>query len=81
MYNAVNEGKIGDLVAEEREVEPDKSLVEFSTTAVAVMEDVGTVDVSIMRFGKVSNEVSIKVDTIDGSADEGRVGHRIFLLR
>ena len=79
MYDAVKDNQ--PLVAEDRNIEPDTSLIEFSTSAVAVMEDVGTLQVSVLRLGKVSDEVSVKIDTIDGSANEGEdyVGiHDVF---
>ena len=68
MYDAVKDNQ--PLVAEDRNIEPDTSLIEFSTSAVAVMEDVGTLQVSVLRLGKVSDEISVKIDTIDGSANE-----------
>ena len=43
MYDAVKDNQ--PLVAEDRIIEPDTSLIEFSTSAVAVMEDVGTLQV------------------------------------
>ena len=43
MYEAVKDNQ--PLAAEDRTIEPDTSLVEFSTSAVAVMEDVGTLQV------------------------------------
>ena len=71
MYDAVNDPNkpLADEV--EKDLDPDKTVIEFSTTALAVMEDVGTCFVTIERRGKIDNEVTVKVDTIDGSADEG----------
>ena len=60
MYEAVND-PTKELLAEDTLVEPDKSLIEFSTSAVAVMEDVGTVRVMIERSGLVHTEATIKV--------------------
>ena len=45
MYEAVKDNQ--PLVAEDRIIEPETSLVEFSTSAVAVMEDVGTLQVRV----------------------------------
>lgn len=45
--------------------------VEFSSTSIAVMENIGTFVIYLVRFGKISNEVSIRVDTVEGSAEEG----------
>ena len=47
MYEAVKDNQ--PLVAEDRIIEPETSLVEFSTSAVAVMEDVGTLQVSVLH--------------------------------
>ena len=71
MYDAVNDPDkpLADEV--EKDLDPDKTFVEFSTTALAVMEDVGTCFVTIERQGKIDNEITVKVDTIDGSAEEG----------
>ena len=60
MYEAVTD-PTKELLAEDTLVEADKSLVEFSTSAVAVMEDVGTVTVMIERSGLVHTEATIKV--------------------
>ena len=60
MYEAVND-PTKELLSEDTLVEPDKSLIEFSTSAVAVMEDVGTVRVMIERSGLVHTEATIKV--------------------
>ena len=70
MYEAVAEGKEMPEF-DESEIEAEKSTIEFSTTATAVMENVGKFYIVIRRYGKSTNEVKIKVDTIDGSADEG----------
>ena len=48
MYEAVKDNQ--PLVAEDRIIEPETSLVEFSTSAVAVMEDVGTLQVSLLQI-------------------------------
>ena len=69
MLDAVNENR--PLIEfEKEEEEPDKSVIEFGTTAVAVMEDVGSLNVTIIRHGKVDEAAQIKLDTIDGSAEE-----------
>ena len=71
MYDAVNDPNkpLADEV--EKDLDPEKTVVEFSTTALAVMEDVGTCFVTVERRGNIDNEITVKVDTIDGSADEG----------
>ena len=49
----------------------EKSIIDFSTSSVAVMENVGSVNITIERRGKLHDEVTVKVDTVDGSAEEG----------
>ena len=59
MYEAVKDNQ--PLVAEDRIIEPDTSLVEFSTSAVAVMEDVGTLQVkTFMKIFSLSKIFSIE---------------------
>ena len=45
MYEAVQDRRKMSVMSVDLEAEADKSYVEFSTSAVAVMEDVGTVQV------------------------------------
>ena len=35
------------------------------------MENIGTFVIYLVRSGKISNEVSIRVDTVEGTAEEG----------
>lgn len=35
------------------------------------MENIGTFVIYLVRSGKVSNEISIRVDTVEGTAEEG----------
>ena len=71
MYEAVAEGKEMPGQKDETELESGKSIIEFNTTATAVMEDIGKFNILVSRLGKTTNEARIKLDTMDGSADEG----------
>ena len=79
LYGVLVEGK--DIPKTEKETEADTSTIEFITTSTAVMENIGRFNVVVRRFGKCSDEAKIKIDTIEGSADEGKdfIGiHDIF---
>lgn len=80
-YGALVEGKKMPVNKEKEEKEKSKSIIEFITTSTAVMENVGKFSVIVRRFGNTSNEAKIKIDTVEGSANEGTdfVGiHEIF---
>lgn len=48
-----------------------KAIIEFHASSAAVMESIGTFKVLICRHGKLNNTVKVRVETIDGSANEG----------
>jgi len=48
-----------------------KAIVEFHASSAAVLESIGTFKVLISRHGNLQDTVQIKVETIDGSANEG----------
>ena len=70
LYGALVEGK--DIPKEEKETEANYSIIEFITTSTAVMENIGKLNVVVHRFGNLSNEAKIRIDTIAGSAYEGK---------
>ena len=43
----------------------------FHAASAAVMESIGTFKVLICRHGKLTSTVRVRVETIDGSANEG----------
>ena len=49
-----------------------KSTIEFITSSTAVMENIGKFNVIVRRFGNTANEAKIRIDTIEGSACEGK---------
>ncbi|XP_062575827.1 sodium/calcium exchanger 3-like isoform X2 [Saccostrea cucullata] len=48
-----------------------RAVVEFTASSVAVLENEGKVRVGIRRYGKVDIPATVRVETIDGSAEEG----------
>ena len=70
LYGVLVEGK--EITKLENEEQTDKSIIEFITTSTAVMENIGKFNVVVWRFGNISHEARIKIDTIEGSADEGK---------
>ncbi|XP_076336894.1 sodium/calcium exchanger 2-like [Tachypleus tridentatus] len=47
------------------------AIIEFNAATCAVVENVGRIAVTIRRRGNMSNKVSCRVDTIDGTATAG----------
>ncbi|XP_071449593.1 sodium/calcium exchanger 1-like isoform X2 [Hetaerina americana] len=71
VYDTINEHpnapNIGKLM------EPDelrKAVIEFRAATVAVPENVGTFEVTITRRGDLQHRAKVKVETIDGTAQE-----------
>lgn len=71
VYDTINEHpnapNIGKLL------EPDelrKAVIEFRAATVAVPENVGTFEVTICRHGDLQPRAKVKVETIDGTAQE-----------
>ena len=48
-----------------------KSVIEFATSSYAVLEDEQVCRIVIERYGKLDQEVSFRVETIDGTAEAG----------
>merc|ERR1712038_1808648 len=48
-----------------------KAIIEFHASSAAVLESIGTFKVLISRHGNMRDTVQVKVETIDGSANEG----------
>merc|ERR1712012_1386314 len=70
IYDAINENPECPNITFPDETE-DKAILEFHTSATAVLESVGTHKVSIIRHGNLDEVVKVRVETIDGSAVEG----------
>ena len=69
MYDSVNDTKKSAPL--EMEANSDKTIVEFQSPTLAVLEDAGKFCVTIVRYGLVEGELTVKVDTQDGSAKAG----------
>jgi len=70
VYDAINEDtKLPNI--EYPDTDATKAIVEFHASSAAVMESIGTFKVLICRHGKLSGTVKVRVETIDGSANEG----------
>nr|XP_045601210.1 sodium/calcium exchanger 2-like isoform X3 [Procambarus clarkii] len=71
VYNAMNEHPEAPTVGEVPKVMPHRNaIIEFHAGSCAVMENIGKFQVAICRSGRTDNEVSIRVETIDGTATE-----------
>ncbi|XP_076458128.1 sodium/calcium exchanger 1-like [Babylonia areolata] len=49
----------------------DKAVVEFTSATCAVLENEGQVRLGIRRYGNMEKEISVGVETIDGTAEAG----------
>merc|ERR1719510_1684362 len=70
VYDAINENPDAPNISWPDE-NADKAIVEFSASSAAVLESIGIFKLNILRHGRMDNTVKIKVETIDGSANEG----------
>jgi len=70
VYDAINEDSELPNI-EYPDSDAKKSIVEFHASSAAVMESIGTFKVLICRHGKLTTTVRVRVETIDGSANEG----------
>jgi len=70
VYDAINEDTELPNI-EYPDSDASKSIIEFHASSAAVMESIGTFKVLICRHGKLSTQVRVRVETIDGSASEG----------
>merc|ERR1719242_1493454 len=70
VYDAINEdSKLPNI--EYPDTDASKAIIEFHASSASVMESIGTFKVLICRHGKLSGTVKVRVETIDGSANEG----------
>ncbi|XP_071540523.1 sodium/calcium exchanger 2-like isoform X3 [Panulirus ornatus] len=73
VYSAMNEHPEAPTVGEVPKVMPHKNaIIDFHAATAAVMENIGKFPVAICRSGKLDSRVSIRVETIDGTATEGQ---------
>jgi len=57
--------------------EANKAIVEFHASSAAVMESIGTFKILVSRRGNLKETVKVRVETIDGSANEGEDYHAV----
>jgi len=70
VYDAINEET--DLpTIEYPHSDASKAIIEFHASSASVMESIGTFKILVCRHGKLNGTVKVRIDTIDGSANEG----------
>merc|ERR1712130_718182 len=70
VYDAINDdAELPNIDYPDRD--SSKAIVEFHASSAAVLESIGTFKVLISRHGNLQDTVQVKVETIDGSANEG----------
>jgi len=70
VYDAINDDSEMPNI-EYPDSDAAKSIIEFHASSAAVMESIGTFKVLVCRHGKLTSTVRVRVETIDGSANEG----------
>ncbi|XP_068208798.1 sodium/calcium exchanger Calx-like isoform X3 [Palaemon carinicauda] len=71
VYNAINEHPEAPNLGEVPQVKPHQNaIIDFHAGSCAVMEDIGKFKVALCRSGRLDNRVSVRVETIDGTATE-----------
>lgn len=71
VYNAMNEHPDAPTLGEVPQVKPHQNaVIDFHAASCAVMEDIGKFKVALCRSGRLDNRVSVRVETIDGTATE-----------
>lgn len=70
VYSAMNEHPEAPTVGEVPKVQPHKNaIIDFHSASCAVMENIGKFQVAICRTGRLDSRVSVRVETIDGTAN------------
>ncbi|XP_042863418.1 sodium/calcium exchanger 2-like isoform X4 [Penaeus japonicus] len=71
VYNVMNEHPEAPTLGDVPKVMPHQNaIIDFHAASCAVMENIGKFEVAIIRSGRTDNEVSVRVETIDGTATE-----------
>lgn len=71
VYSAMNEHPDAPTIGELPKVQPHKNaIIDFHSASCAVMENIGKFQVAICRSGRTDSKVSVRVETIDGTATE-----------
>jgi len=69
VYDAINENPECPNISFPDDAE-DHTIFEFHTSSAAVLESIGTYKLTIVRKGRKDNTAKVRVETIDGSANE-----------
>jgi len=71
VYNALNEHPEAPTLGDVPSVKPfENAVIDFHASSCAVMENIGTFAVELCRTGRLDNRVSVRVETIEGTATE-----------
>jgi solute carrier family 8 (sodium/calcium exchanger) len=76
VYDAINENPDAPNITFP-DSDEKKAIIEFHASSAAVMESIGTFKLLVCRHGKLSDQVRVRVETIDGSAVEGEDYHAV----
>ncbi|CAL4104637.1 unnamed protein product, partial [Meganyctiphanes norvegica] len=69
VYNAMNEHPDAPTLGDVPTIkEYENAIIDFHAASCAVMEDIGKFKVSLIRSGRTDNRVTVRVETIDGTA-------------
>lgn len=77
VYSAMNEHPEAPTLGEVPQVMPHKNaIIDFHSGSCAVMENIGKFKVALCRSGRLDNRVSVRVESIDGTAtvDQDYIG-------
>jgi len=71
VYNALNEHPEAPTLGDVPAVKPfENAVIDFHASSCAVMENIGTFAVELRRTGRLDTRVSVRVETIEGTATE-----------
>lgn len=59
------------------ETKNNHAIIEFHAVTIAVREDIGSFKVGIIRHGNLQNVARVRVESIDGSAKQGKRYHKV----
>lgn len=76
VYDAINENPEAPNITFP-DADEKKAIIEFHASSAAVMESIGTFKLLVCRHGKLTDQVRVRVETIDGSAVEGEDYHAV----
>lgn len=73
VYNVMNEHPDAPTLGKVPSVKPYKNaIIDFHASSCAVMENIGTFTVEVLRSGRLDHQVCVRVETIEGTATENQ---------